>query len=891
MEIYNKLFKRLNPEDLLLTGNKRLIPFLHKAYAQYQQKQKKQVWSTLQFFTFTRWLETLWEKQFIKQTGFSLRLLNQQQECLLWKIIIQQSAYSFLDTVYTAKNAQQAWQLLQQAQLDYQITHFKQSNETETWQTWATHFVSFCQTHALVDLSSALNHLILLFRKKILKPPPRIFLIGFNEINPQYKKLLKVLEEQHCEICHFAPVYSSAKQQRLCLSDKETEYHTMALWAYQSWQHDKKNIACVIPHLIEQRTHLLNTFTEVFTALAPSCMHHPPFNIAAGNPLLEFGLIQTAMLILGLEEINSFPQINLLLRSPYLGGSQQEQAARAQLDITLRGTVENRLHLDPLLRISNQHACPILSGLIAHLIPLIKKYPSHFLAKPSFWSAYFAKKLHALAWPGERLLNSGEFQLLERWSELLTELAGLDFILGNISHTAALQQLHEFIANTLFQTKTLHEPPIHVLGLLDSAGMYFDTLWVMGLDDRTWPAIAKPNPFIPYALQHAHQIPYASSEREYYFASLLTKNLIGCAENIIFSHPTQHLDQILHPSVLIKPIPEIELSDLKLPTYQALAKRIMTTQQWEYYRDVSVPLPAEDSFSGGTQLLQSQIACPFQAFARWRLKAQFQPFPQNGLNARERGILLHQVLEQFWNKVQDQSSLLTLTPSALDKLIHAAIEHCLNFLSKKRPVGFKTHFINIERQRLQTLLKNVIDLEKQRPVFMQTQHESKRELKLGRLLLTLRIDRLDQLNATQSMIIDYKTSAPSKIDWLEARCDYPQLPLYCLSYPETVRSFAIMHLRSNKITLQGISAEESAMQSLIPLKKLNTSLALNHWSDLLKHWQTCLEKIAKEFQHGLAGINPKHGPTTCRHCDLSLLCRIHHSPFNTDKNLSTKSTA
>ncbi len=42
-----------------------------------------------------------------------------------------------------------------------------------------------------VDLSSALNHFILLFRKKILKPPPRIFLIGFNEINPQYKKLLK----------------------------------------------------------------------------------------------------------------------------------------------------------------------------------------------------------------------------------------------------------------------------------------------------------------------------------------------------------------------------------------------------------------------------------------------------------------------------------------------------------------------------------------------------------------------------------------------------------------------------------------------------------------------------------------------------------------------------
>lgn len=875
MEIYKKLFKLLNPDDLLLTGNKRLIPFLHKAYAHYQQAQKKQLWSTPQFFTFTNWLEILWGEQFIEQTGFSLRLLNKSQECLVWKTIIQQSAYSFLDSAHTAKNAQQAWQLLQQAQLDYRSTHFKQSNETETWQTWAIDFLNFCHDEAYIDLSSALNHLILLFSKKILKPPPRIFLIGFNEINPQYKKLLKILEEQHCKICHYAVDYHPIKLQRLGLADKETECHTMAVWAYQSWQQGKKNIACIVPNLVEQRTHLLNTFTEVFSELAHRDRHPFPFNIAAGSPLLEFGLIQTATHILGLEAINSFRQINQLLRSPYLGGAQQEQTSRAQLDIILRCMSENRLSLEQLLKFSYQHACPLLSRLITSLIPLIKKYPVNFLAKPSFWSSYFAKKLHACAWPGERLLNSSEFQLLERWSRLLTEFAGLDFILGDLSHTQALQQLNEFIANTLFQTKTLHEPPIHVLGLLDSAGMYFDALWVMGLDDRTWPAVAKPNPFIPYALQRTHQIPYASSEREYYFASLLTKKLIRSAENIIFSHPEQHLDQILHPSVLIKSIPEIKLGDLKLPIYHTLAKKIMATQHWEYYLDEAVMLEKE-RFTAGTQLLQSQAACPFQAFARWRLKAHFHPFPQSGLSPRERGKLLHHVLEQFWNAVKNQASLLQQTPSTLNKLINSAIEHCLNLLSKKRPIGFKTHFINIERQRLQTLLKNIIDLEKQRPAFLQTQHETRQQLILGKLAFTLRIDRIDTLNENQSMIIDYKTGVPSKIDWLEERCDDPQLPLYCLSYAETVRSFAIMHCRSNKITLQGISAEESTMKQLTPLKKLKTSRALNHWSDLLQYWQISLEKLAMEFEQGIAEVNPKQGANTCRHCDLQLLCRVNH---------------
>lgn len=881
MEIYNKLFKGLNSADLLLTGNKRLIPFLHKAYAHYQQTQQKTVWCTPPFFTFTRWLETLWAKQFIEQKGFCLRLLNKQQELLLWNTIIKQSADGFIDSTTTAKNAQQAWQLLLQAQLDYQTSHFKQNTETETWQHWAERFVNLCQDRAYVDLSSAVNHLIVLFCKKILKPPQRIFLLGFNEINPQYKKLLSVLEEQHCQLHYYSPVHTATQQRRLCLTDNQTEQHHMARWAYQSWQSGRKHIACVVPNLIGQRTLLLNTFTEVFSELSAHPLKPAPFNIAAGTPLLKFSLIQSATLILSLETINTFQQIHQLLRSPYLAGFQQEQGFRAQLDILLRNITENRLSLVQFHKFSEQHACPLLGRLIAKLTGLIKKYTDDFLAKPSFWSDYFAKKLEALGWPGERSLTSSEFQLLERWSELLTEFASLDFILGDLSRAQALQQFYELANDVLFQSKTLHESPIQVLGLLDSAGMYFDDLWVMGLDDKTWPAPAKPNPFIPYALQRHHQIPYASSEREYYFASLLTKNLIHCAKNIIFSYPSQHLDHVLRPSVLIQHLPEIQLTDLLLPCYQTLTHKIMLSQQWEFYKDETATLPTDENLVANTQLLQSQAACPFQAYARWRLKAQFHPFPQAGLNPRQRGILLHQILERFWNEVHDQITLLKLSPPALDQLITRTIDHCLYLLSKKYPMLFKSQFMNIERRRLQTLLKNLMHLEKQRPVFLQTQHETKKQITLGPLSFSLRIDRIDTLDTSHAMIIDYKTGKHRPIDWLEERCDYPQLPLYCLSYPKTVRSFAIMNLRSNKITLQGLSAEETPLKQIIPLKKLKNAWNLNQWSDLLQHWQTLLEKLTLEFQQGLAEVNPKHGPNTCRHCHLQLLCRINHSQRGT----------
>ena len=57
-------------------------------------------------------------------------------------------------------------------------------------------------------------------------------------------------------------------------------------------------------------------------------------------------------------------------------------------------------------------------------------------------------------------------------------------------------------AQTLFQPEA-PDVPIQVLGVLESAGLEFDHLWVMGLTDEAWPIPARPNPFIPVALQRA----------------------------------------------------------------------------------------------------------------------------------------------------------------------------------------------------------------------------------------------------------------------------------------------------------------------------------------------------------------------------------------------------
>ncbi len=73
-------------------------------------------------------------------------------------------------------------------------------------------------------------------------------------------------------------------------------------------------------------------------------------------------------------------------------------------------------------------------------------------------------------------------------------------------------------ANSRFQVED-EGAPVQVMGMLEAAGLRFDHLWIMGLDDEALPSPANPSPFLPVSLQRQHRLPHSSSERELEFAS------------------------------------------------------------------------------------------------------------------------------------------------------------------------------------------------------------------------------------------------------------------------------------------------------------------------------------------------------------------------------------
>src|SRR5581483_6754825 len=119
--------------------------------------------------------------------------------------------------------------------------------------------------------------------------------------------------------------------------------------------------------------------------------------------------------------------------------------------------------------------------------------------------------------------------------------------------------LERLCRDTLFQPQSA-DVPVQVLGVLESAGLAFDCLWVSGLSDEAWPLDARPNPFVPVALQKQAGVPQASAEGSLELDRRITQGWLGAADEVVLSHFEREEDRELAPSALILGVPKGEVA-------------------------------------------------------------------------------------------------------------------------------------------------------------------------------------------------------------------------------------------------------------------------------------------------------------------------------------------
>lgn len=867
--VYDELLGQLNNQTVVLTPNRRLAVSLLQRYHAIQASNGSTCWENPTILPITAWIKRIWDSTLSSAPEQSPLLLNAAQELNVWETILETMSHhdAMLQISETAEIAQSAWRLLKQWDIALSHPSLTSNIDYASMQAWATRFSQRCEQEQWIDEASLPARLTALLLDKQINLPRHIMLVGFTDVPPATKQFFQACEKHACSIQHFKPSQQTKNMMRTSWEDKDSELYAIARWAKSHLVSNESTslspqIGCVIPGLDQIRDHVDHIFMTVFGEDSNGTL----YNLSAGKPLSHYPVIQAAFALLSLSGYSiSVDQFYHVLSMPFIGEAELEYAQRARLDSVLRQRNQIQITIDDALI---EHYCPRLAERLTTFNKLLLLIPSQ--VTHDVIADHIALLLKTLGWPGERSLDSHEYQLVNRWMELLHEFCQLDLVNSTTNLQTAIKQLKQIADHTLYQTQTPHTP-IQIVGLLEAAGLTFDYLWIAGMDDTNWPPAPKPNPLLPKSLQREHTMPHATAERELHFCKRIMEQFAETANIIIYSYARKSDDIERHVSPLIRDLHEVNENYFNLFPFTPTWLTLFSSKRLEYVNDeMGPPIIDGMTISGGVNLIRNQARCPFKAFAEHRLHARALEEPVPGWRAYERGNRIHTIMEYIWKKLGNQASLIQLNDDTLQTLVDEAILFALDSKSNSRK--YLKRYNLLEHQRLKRLIIQWLLLEKTRQPFQVEAIEKSTQIQVGPLHLDCKIDRIDLLENQTRIIIDYKTGANHGMsNWFGDRPDEPQLPLYAIS-EEAVTAIVYGQINAVDMALYGISRDDQNEQDIKVISTVKCAEERN-WNEQLEYWRTVLTQLGLSFCQGHAELDPKSSDT-CEHCHLQTFCRI-----------------
>jgi probable DNA repair protein len=805
------------------------------------------------------------------------QLLSPAQELALWEEVIGASPWAdeLLSPARAAEQCRDAWRLAHAWRIDGALELFPGNDDARAFAEWARAYAK--RATGEIDSARLPDAVGEMLNDKALPKPQALIVFGFEIVPPQTRDFLRACAREGVAVGVCETRRSAGTVTRVTRASARDELETAARWARARLEHAYARqpadcgktpvvyprIGVVVPDLQQRRREVNRVFSRVMApdwALPGAPVAVLPFNLSLGLPLADYPLVHAAlsMLALSLGEVE-FALASRLLRSPFIGGADREFAQRARLDAKLRTSMPARVTLARLTAAVT--FCPLLRERLEALYK-IAQGQSAGAHSPHDWGRHFSALLEAAGFTGERTLDSVEFQTRAKWYETLGEFARLERVAPRMTAAQALARLRRLCTDALFQPEAA-DAPVQVLGILESDGMEFDHLWVSGLTDDAWPLAAHSNPFITIALQKKAGIPEASAESALALDRRITDGWKHAADEIVFSHALREQDRELTPSVLIADVPAGEVELAETPRYREV---LHAARALEDIPDGVAPVYAKTVVSGGTRVLADQAACPFRAFAHHRLRARDLEVPADGLDARDRGILLHALMAELWGALGSKVRLEAIEATELAGMIDRAAVAAVTKVRNERPGVLDGRLADLERVRLAKLAREWLDVERTRGGFEVVAREERRTLRAGGLEMHGRIDRMDKLDDGSHVLIDYKTGRATPKDWLEERPDDPQMPLYALGSAEEIAAIAYARVKTGEMKFTGIARDAG----VLPKFK-----AFDSWPGWPELWQKNLDALGSEFATGVAAVDPKRGLKTCKYCDLRPLCRVH----------------
>ncbi|MGB8481446.1 MAG: PD-(D/E)XK nuclease family protein [Acidobacteriaceae bacterium] len=887
---------------------------LRQRYNWQQQAAGNHGWRTPQILAWEPWLKMLWDTAILRGAESRI-LLNDAQETELWSQVLQQdeAGAQTMSINGLARQAQQAWRAMQQYRIELRHVRNDGSIDAQAFSRWAAELEKVCRRTQLLSSSQVESELTNVVRATKVPLPETIFLVGFDRTTPAQELLIDALRAAGCQV-ELTELASSSDEHGSSsvltfARTLEEEIESAAQWVRATLlENPSLRIGVVIPVLAEMRDRMDATFRRV---LAPSSMDvhvsdpRLPYEFSLGTPMHRMQSIRTALTLLAWLD-KSLPPEDVSWLVVHGRFSSESSDARAMIDKKFRerdfqlgGHVSFSSFREWMTGSGSEEVGSPLRRTLERFVVAAKRQDIGKNRSFADWRESVEELLAAADWGLLTAADSAEYQLLRRWNALLNELSSLSSVTGSVSFSDAIERLKSLSAVMLFTLET-RNAPVQILGVSEAAGLTFDRIWWMNAQAASWPPRGYAQPFLPWSVQRAAHMPYADAAADAVFVGRVTRRILNSALAAIVSFALQESDPTTasahapSPEIAISPAVRSALPEVPLIAIgEFLSGQIQSPSQSEadaessalevVGEETAIPFQGTQVRSGVT-FLKDQAACPFQAFAEMRLAAEPIEEADGGLPAKAQGIILHEVLQRFWDEMKSQKRLLETTEVECREMLRAHIHQALRRFREHAEESWQRALLDIETDRIESRLMQWLEVERRRPDFTVVKTEDTLEqMHLGGVELRCRIDRIDQVEQG-IVLLDYKAGKVDSKACDGERPDEPQLPAYAVLRQDSASddrplagiAFAGLHPRNVDLSVVG------SLAGVFPVTPGARSHPRGNLSpeglrQQQEEWRTTLTRLAEDFVAGVAVVDPKKGRETCRYCAQGLLCRVREA--------------
>ena len=841
----------------IITANRHLARLLRKEFAEKKKLNKHNAWRTPIIFSWQDWLLFLKSRAF-DQINLPI-YINKNQSQLLWEEALQRE-YGIPDNHINSLSflCINTWQRLADWNISIKdLTKSIQNKDQKIFASVSSRYSTLLKKRNMVDDAGLPSFILECIKKDIIELSGRHAFVGFIRERPAVKAVQELLADKNIEISIIPTPKENIKFSLKSFDNFNDELRAAGAWARKEYLHNPSaRIGIVVSDLTANPDLFIRNIRE---GMMPGWQYShrsltENLNASYGRRLSDYPAIATLNLLLHWLHRNlSSLEIGILLRSPMLG--TETVSGRNKLELKIR-QIPNR-EWSPQMFISEFQSSDNdddIKSWLARLTEFNKlKENLPELATHNEWVLLIKKVTDLFNWPGERSLSSSDFQLINRWQELLHEFSQLGIVSQKINISRAITYLEKLFNNTIYQPET-ENSIVELLGPLDASGAEFDALWIADVTSNNWPPSRSRSFLISKEIQEKNNMPDCNAAETLQHANLLLRNLIKSSTKTIISYSKNNgeYDQTL--STLVENDKYEVQENISIPNLHAFD--FVGYSKLKEIEDFAPAIFEGEEVAGGAKTLQLQSENPISAFLHGRLGIN-TIYPQAfGLSALLRGNLIHQALFKLYIDLPSKNSISLWDDRELKKRITKAVNFA--FLSHERNADTLLRgLLGYERFRVTKLLNRIVQVDLERPNFKIASVEENFEFVYKNLKLSLRFDRIDSFDDGTIGILDYKTGEKKRLLNKNNDPEDLQLFVYAMATKMTASSLAFVNIDSREVVFDGVGFNYEND---------------NDWFELLKNIKSDINKISENLYKGDVRINPKQTIKDAR--SLNLLSRF-----------------